>query len=130
MNLYLTLRHRALAVALGMLAGPALAAPPVKPAEKKLIGKVFNDGVIFGFAQNCSLPEPELKKLYDKNYATSRALGISKVPGYTQANFRRDFQNGIATADRLSASVAPGSKAFQKNCDDVKKKVQLTIKGK
>ena len=113
-----------------MVAVSALAAPPLKPAEKKLMAKVFNDGVIFGFAQNCSVPEPELKKLYDKNYATSRALGISKVPNYTQENFRRDFQNGIATADRLSTSVAPASKAFQKNCEDVKKKVQLTIKGK
>lgn len=133
MNRYFTL-HAAIAVALTAVSLSALSAPPapppVKPAEKKLIAKVFNDGVLFGFAQNCKVGEPDLKKLYDKNFASSRALGVSKVPHYSQANFRRDFQSGIATADRLSASVAPTSKAFTKNCQDVGKKVQMLIQGK
>ena len=130
MNRYSTLRCAAIAAALTFCSMSALAAGPVKPAEKKLMAKVFNDGVLFGFAQNCKLAEPDLKRLYDTNFATSRALGVSKVPYYTQANFRRDFQNGIVTADRLSNSVAPSSKAFKQNCLDVDKKVQMVIKGK
>lgn len=139
MNRRFTLPRAAIAAALAalplsVLAAPAQpaapAAPPVKPAEKKLIAKVFNDGVLFGFAQNCKIAEPDLKKLYDKNFDSSRALGVSKVPQYSQANFRRDFQSGIATADKLSNSVAPTSKAFTKNCQDVSKKVQMVIQGK
>lgn len=134
MNPSLTRRHGALALVVALFATSTLAAAskaaPDKAAEKKLIAKVFTDGTIFGFAKSCKVSEPDLKRFYDKTFASSREIGVAKVPQYSQADFRRDFQNGIGTAERFSASVAPASKAYTRNCEDVHKKVSSVVDGK
>ena len=130
MNRNFTCRHGVLAVFLSVFAAASLAAAPDKSAEQRLIAKVFTDGTVFGFAKTCQVSEADLKTLYDKTFATSRAIGIAKVPHYSQAEFRRDFQNGIITADQFSASVAPDSMAAKKNCEDVRIKVKSVVKGK
>jgi len=129
MNQIFTRRHGALAVFVALLSTSALAAKLDKSAEKKLIAKVFTDGTIFGFAKTCGVAEPELKQFYENTFASSRAIGVAKAPQYTQAHFRRDFQNGMNTAERFSASAAPASKAYKQNCQDVRQKVAAVIKG-
>jgi hypothetical protein len=119
----------AIPLALGPLPSDAANAGN-KQDEKKLIAKVFADGTLFGFAQLCKVPERDLKKLYDKKFATSREFGMAKVPQYSQKNFRTDFQNGIAAADKIAASVGPTSEAQQRNCAEVREKVQAIIRGK
>lgn len=109
---------------------PAAAASGDKQDEKKLIAKVFADGTLFGFAQICKVPEPDLKKLYDKKFESSKEFGMAKVPQYTQQNFRTDFQNGIATAGRFAAKLGPTSEAHRKNCAEVREKVQAIIRAK
>ena len=130
MTRYFTRLHGALALSIALFATAPLAATPNKAAEKKLIAKVFTDGTLFGFAKVCEVSEPDLKKFYEITFASSRAIGVAKAPQYTQAHFRRDFQNGMNTADRFSASVAPTSTAYKKNCDDVRMKVKAIVKGK
>lgn len=129
MNRHIT-RQPVLALLLVILALPSVAATPATPAQKQLIAKVFTDGTLFGFAKACELSEPDLKALYDKTFASSRQIGVAKVPQYSQQDFRRDFQSGIATADRFSASVKPSSEAYKKNCEDVREKVNSIIKTK
>lgn len=109
---------------------PAAAASGDKQDEKKLIAKVFADGTLFGFAQICKVPEPDLKKLYDKKFESSKEFGMAKVPQYTQQNFRTDFQNGIATAGRFAAKLGPTSEEHRKNCAEVREKVQAIIRAK
>lgn len=136
MNRNFTRRHSVLALSIALFATSPLAAnadkadKPNKAAEKKLIAKVFTDGTLFGFAKTCEVSEPDLKRFYEITFASSRAIGVAKVPQYTQSHFLRDFQNGMDTADRFSASVAPTSKATLKNCDDVRAKVKAVVKGK
>lgn len=130
MNRHVNRQRIVLAMFLSISGMPSIAAAPNPQAEKQLVAKVFTDGTLFGFAKACKVSEPELKVFYDKTFASSRRLGMSTVPHYSQQDFRRDFQNGISTADRFSASVAPTSKAYIKNCEEVRQKIKSVVGAK
>lgn len=124
-----TTRLRWTLALLACLALPVLAAPAKKDQET-LIAKVFTDGTLFGFAKECKLPEPELKKLYDVKFASSRDIALAKVPHYTPREYRRDFQSGMNTAAHFSRNAKPGSKAWRDNCTQVRGKVQEAIRAR
>lgn len=130
MHAFFEHRRLAQAVVLTAFAMPVLAAAPNKQDEQKLIAKVFSDGTLFGFAKRCQLPEADLKALYDKQFASSREIGMAKVPTYSAKHFRRDFQTGINTANRFAASSKAGAKARERECVEVREKVRSIVRGK
>ena len=99
-------------------------------AERQLIADVTADGMLYGFARICSVPQADLEKFATKIMADAKRVVQAQNLPYPPAKFERDFSRGVANASGMAEGQPPGSEARERNCVEIRAKVQRLLESK